>query len=157
MSRVEPPTGTKGGLFVRVGGSTRDKRLLSPPLARLAFGPGTKATFYPGPKGNRDKKPETKAYSVVVRAKKFTCKFLRCMLLLNTAFDVTTSYLSVQYIYVYKRVKKEKKCALLSRKQRYSRAVAHAAATRQRDQPLACTAVWPRAVAWQKRMPAAGL
>ena len=55
LSRVEPPTGTNGGPFVRVGGSTRDKKPLSPTLARLAIGPGTKATFYPGPKGNRDK------------------------------------------------------------------------------------------------------
>ena len=66
LSRVEPPTGTNGGPFVRVGGSTRDKKPLSPTLARLAVGPGTKATFYPGPKGNRDKWPGTKAYSVVV-------------------------------------------------------------------------------------------
>jgi hypothetical protein len=35
-------------------------------LARLAVGPGTKATFYPGPKGNRDKWPGTKAYFIVV-------------------------------------------------------------------------------------------
>ena len=55
------------GPFVRVGGSTRDKKPLSPTLARLAVGPGTKATFYPGPKDNRDKWPRTKAYSVVVR------------------------------------------------------------------------------------------
>jgi len=67
LSRVEPPTGTKGGPFVQVGTSNRDKRPLSPPLARLAFGPGTKATNCPGPKGNRDKWPGTKAYSVVVR------------------------------------------------------------------------------------------
>ena len=39
---------------------------MSPTLAWLAVGPGTKATFYPGPKGNRDKWPGTKAYSVVV-------------------------------------------------------------------------------------------
>ena len=38
-----------------------------PPLARLAVGFGTKATYCPGPKGCRDKWPETKAYSVVVR------------------------------------------------------------------------------------------
>jgi len=63
---MEPPTGTKGGLFVRVGGSTRDKKPLSPTLARLAIGPGTKATFCPGPKGNRDKWPGTNAYSIVV-------------------------------------------------------------------------------------------
>ena len=37
-----------------------------PLLARLAVGPGTKATYCPGPKGNRDKWPGTKAYSVVV-------------------------------------------------------------------------------------------
>ena len=66
LSRVEPPTGTKGGPFVRVGGSTRDKKPLSPTLARLAVGPETKDTFYPGPKDNRDKWPETKDYSVVV-------------------------------------------------------------------------------------------
>src|SRR6185312_2671254 len=66
LSRVEPPTGTKWGPFVRVGTSNRDKRPLSPPLARLAFGPGTKATYCPGPKGNRDKWPGTKVYSVVV-------------------------------------------------------------------------------------------
>ena len=60
LSRVEPPTGTKGGPFVRVGASNRDKRPLSPSLARLAVGPGTKA------KGNRDKWPGTKACSVVV-------------------------------------------------------------------------------------------
>ena len=38
-----------------------------PPLARLAVGPGTKATYCPGPKGCRDKWPRTKTYSVVVR------------------------------------------------------------------------------------------
>jgi len=67
LSRVEPPTATKGGPFVQVGTSNRDKRPLSPPLARLAFGPGTKATNCPGPKGNQDKWPGTNAYSVVVR------------------------------------------------------------------------------------------
>ena len=66
LSRVEPPTGTKGRTFVRVGTSNRDKRPLPPPLARLAFGPGTEATYCPGPKDNRDKWPETKVYSVVV-------------------------------------------------------------------------------------------
>ena len=35
-------------------------------LARLAVGPGTKATFCPRPKDNRDKWPGTKACSVVV-------------------------------------------------------------------------------------------
>ena len=38
-----------------------------PPLARLAIGLGTKATYCPGPKGNRDKWPGTKACSVVVK------------------------------------------------------------------------------------------
>ena len=66
LSRLETPTGTKWGPFVLVGASNRDKRPLSPPLARLAVGPGTKATYYPGPKGWRDKWPGTKAYSVVV-------------------------------------------------------------------------------------------
>ena len=73
LSRVEPPTGTKGGPFVRVGGSTWDKKPLSPTLARLAIGPGTKATFCSRPKGNRDKRPGTKAYSVVVVICKNTC------------------------------------------------------------------------------------
>jgi len=89
------PTGTKGS-FCPVGATKRDKRVGPfvpggatnqdkmgtfcpgwylqpgqkapiPPLARLAFGPGTKATYCLGPKGNRDKWPGTKAYSVVVR------------------------------------------------------------------------------------------
>jgi len=41
--------------FVPVGDTNRDKRPLSPPLARLAVGPGTKATYCPGPKCCRDK------------------------------------------------------------------------------------------------------
>ena len=49
-----------------VGVSNRDKRPPSPPLARLAVGPGTKATYCPGPKGCRDKWPGTKACFVVV-------------------------------------------------------------------------------------------
>ena len=48
-----PPTGTKGPCPPL-------------PLARLAVGPRTKATYCPGPKGCRDKWPGTKAYSVVV-------------------------------------------------------------------------------------------
>ena len=60
--------GLKGDPFVPVGGSTRDKRPLSLSLARLAVGPGTKATFCPGPKGSRDKWSGTKACSVVVVA-----------------------------------------------------------------------------------------
>ena len=68
LSRLETPTGTKGGPFIPVGTSNRDKRPLSPPpLARLAVGPGTKATYCPGPKGCRDKWPGTKAYSSSVR------------------------------------------------------------------------------------------
>ena len=66
MSRLETPTGTKGGPFIPVGASNRDKRPLSPPLARLAVGPGTKAIYCPGPKGCRDKWHGTKAYFVVV-------------------------------------------------------------------------------------------
>ena len=66
LSRLEPPTGTKGSHFVPVGVSNQDKRPPSPPLARLAVGPGTKATYCPGPKGNRDKWPGTKACPVVV-------------------------------------------------------------------------------------------
>ena len=47
--------------FVSVGGLNRDKRQLSTPLARLAVGPRTKATFCPEPKGSRDKWPRTKS------------------------------------------------------------------------------------------------
>ena len=68
LSRLEPPTGTKGSHFVPVGVSNRDKRPPSPPLARLAVGPGTKATYCPGPKGWRDKWPGTKTCFVVVYA-----------------------------------------------------------------------------------------
>ena len=66
LSRLEPPTGTKWGPFVPVGASNRDKRPLSPLLAWLAVGPGTKATYYPGPKGCRDKWLGIKVSSVVV-------------------------------------------------------------------------------------------
>ena len=68
--------------FVPVGDTNRDKmgafcpgwwiqpgqKALppTPPLTRLAVGPGTKATYCPGPKGCRDKWPGTKACSVVV-------------------------------------------------------------------------------------------
>ena len=56
--------------FVPVGDTNRDKRPLSPPapLARLAVGPGTKATYCPGPKGCRDKWSGTKVCFVVVLA-----------------------------------------------------------------------------------------
>ena len=47
--------------------SNRDKRPLSPPLARLAVGPGTKVTYCPGPKGYRDKWPGINACFVVVQ------------------------------------------------------------------------------------------
>jgi hypothetical protein len=66
LSRLEPPTGTKGPHFVPVGVSNRDKKPMSPMLARLAVGPGTKAIYCSGPKGCRDKWPGTKACSVVV-------------------------------------------------------------------------------------------
>ena len=66
MSPLETPTRTKGGPFIPVGGSNWDKRPVSPPLARLAVGPGTKATYCPGPKGYRDKWPGTNACFVVV-------------------------------------------------------------------------------------------
>ena len=66
--------------FVPVGDTNRDKRRAFcpswshlpgqkahvPPLARLAVGPGTKATYCPGPKCSRDKWPGTKAYYIVV-------------------------------------------------------------------------------------------
>ena len=54
LSRLVSPTGTKVPCPP------------PPPLARLAVGPGTKATYYPGTKGCRDKWPETKACCVVV-------------------------------------------------------------------------------------------
>ena len=54
------------GPFVPGEASNQDKRPMSTPLARLAFGPETKVIYCPGPKGNRDKWPETKVYSVVV-------------------------------------------------------------------------------------------
>ena len=55
-------SGGIGAPFVPVGGSTRDKRPLSP----RSFGPGTKATFCPGSKSSRDKWSGTKVCSVVV-------------------------------------------------------------------------------------------
>ena len=66
------------GLFVPGGTTNRDKRPLSPQLARLAVGPGTKATYCPGPKGNRDKWSGTKVYSVVVDV--FCCRTSDIML-----------------------------------------------------------------------------
>ena len=68
LSRLYPSTGTKCPHFVPVGGYNRDKRPCPPPpLTRLAVGPGTKATYCPGPKGCLDKWPRTKACSIVVR------------------------------------------------------------------------------------------
>ena len=60
--RVGNTNRDKRGPFVQVGGSTRDKKPLSLTLARLAVGPGTKATYYPGPKGCQDKWSGTKTY-----------------------------------------------------------------------------------------------
>ena len=80
LSRVLAPPGTKRLPFVPAAGSTRDKRPIFfvsvgvsnrdkrplSPLAWLAIGPGTKATYCPGSKDSRDKWPGTKTYSVVV-------------------------------------------------------------------------------------------
>ena len=67
LSRLEPPTGTKGyaGLLSRLEPPTGTKGPC-PPLARLAVGPGTKATYCLGPKGCRDKWPGTKTCFVAV-------------------------------------------------------------------------------------------
>ena len=46
LSRVEPPTRTKGPPFVPIGGSTRDKRVTL--LSRLVVPTGTKGHFCPG-------------------------------------------------------------------------------------------------------------
>ena len=71
MAFVPGPTTSRAsggrGPFVPVGDTNRDKMPWPPPLTRLAVGPGTKATYCPGPKGCRDKWPRMKAYSVVVR------------------------------------------------------------------------------------------
>jgi hypothetical protein len=53
-SRLEPPTETNVWHSVPVSGSNRNKSPLYPHAVRLAFGPGTKALFGPGPKGSRD-------------------------------------------------------------------------------------------------------
>ena len=58
-----------------------------PPLARLAVGPGTKATYCPGSKGCRDKWPGTKTYSVVV-----TPTFLTIALLCTHRTHLLISY-----------------------------------------------------------------
>ena len=57
--------GQKGGILSRLVAATGTKGLC-PPLARLAVGPGTKATYCPELKDCRDKWPGTKACSVVV-------------------------------------------------------------------------------------------
>ena len=88
LSRLVLPPGTKcPEPLVPVGPTNRDKRgsfcpswCLQPgpkapiPLpARLAVGPGTKATFGPGSKDNRDKWLGSKACSVVVNQSKIRC------------------------------------------------------------------------------------
>ena len=55
MARAVEREGDKGAKEFCPGwrhqpGQKRDKRPLSPPLARLAIGSGTKATYCPGPK-----------------------------------------------------------------------------------------------------------
>ena len=65
MSRLVTPTGTKGSFYPGWCLQPGQKAHV-PPLARLAVGPGIKATYCPGPKGYRDKWPGTKAYSVEV-------------------------------------------------------------------------------------------
>ena len=80
--------------FVLVGDTNRDKRgafypgwWLQPgqkapvhPLARLAVGPGTKATYYSGPKGCRDKWSGTNACFVVVNGLSITIIVMESML-----------------------------------------------------------------------------
>jgi len=65
---ITRPLGTKGSPFssgwcYQLG---QKSWAFCPPLARLAVGPGTKATFCLGPKDSRDKWPGTKVCSVVV-------------------------------------------------------------------------------------------
>jgi len=65
---LEPPTGTKGGPLVLVGGSNQDKRPLSPPPA----GPASRWTrdknhLLSRAQRHRDKWPRTQACSVVVK------------------------------------------------------------------------------------------
>jgi len=55
----------KRGSFIPIGGSNRDKKPFPPP-ARLAVGPRTKATYYPGPNGCRDKWSGIKTCFIVV-------------------------------------------------------------------------------------------
>ena len=66
LSRLETPTGTKGGVFYPGWWLQPGQKAPVPPLAQLAVGPGTKAAYCPGPKGCRDKWPGIKACSVVV-------------------------------------------------------------------------------------------
>ena len=65
----------------RLAGPAGDRGLLSrlvpvPPLARLAVGTGTKATYCPGAKDSRDKWPGTKACSIVVDEQKWLQQLL---------------------------------------------------------------------------------
>ena len=53
LSRVEPPTGTKGPPFVPVGGSTRDKR----PNPFISGGNTNRDPFVPVGVSNPDKRP----------------------------------------------------------------------------------------------------
>ena len=68
LSRVQRLAGPAGetGAFCPGWWLHPGQKAHVPPLARLAFRTGTKTIFCPGPKGNRDKWPGTKAYSVVV-------------------------------------------------------------------------------------------
>ena len=94
LSRLVVPTGTKGSHFVPVGVSNRDKRPPSPPLARLAVGPGTKATYCPGPKGCRDKWPGTKAcFVVVTRTKYFFTLMTQFQVNSEGSFSILTTHI----------------------------------------------------------------
>ena len=71
-SRWSHQPGQKEDLWCRLVPPTETKDPY-PPLARLAVGPGTKATFGPGSKDNRDKWLGSKACSVVVNQSKIRC------------------------------------------------------------------------------------
>jgi len=65
-------------------------------LTRLAIGPGTKATFCPGPKDSRDKWPGRKTYSVVMLvSQKFCIELINvsqefCIELINVCLSYKT-------------------------------------------------------------------
>ena len=73
LSRLETPTGTKGGSFVPVGVSNRDKRLRGP--------------FVPVGATNRDKRPLLVFYNVTNKIRKCT----------DTAVAFTQEYSRVSY------------------------------------------------------------